>query len=90
MKFNLSIKDGDKYIIVGNARPSKSGKAWQLTIFNDKKHLLQQSQCGKYLTCIMTQDTRPSFGGAGTPQSQAITPADWTPSGNSLKTDLPF
>ena len=38
----------------------------------------------------MTQDTRPSFGGAGTPQSQAITPADWTPSGNSLKTDLPF
>ena len=85
MKFNISIKDGDKFITLGNIRPNKSGKSYQLTIFRDKAGLLQQSPCGKYLNALVTEDTRPDFGGS-TPPKQDITVPGWLP-GNSLQSD---
>ena len=91
MKFTLSVKQGDKFLTVGNVKLNKSGRSYQVTLFADKTSLLTRSECGRFINCLMTQDTRPSFGGAGTTQqAQAVGVADWLPDNNSLKTDLPF
>ena len=94
MKFNVSIKDKDKFVTIGNIRPNKSGKSFQLTIFRDKAALLQQSPCGKYLNALVTEDTRPDFGGNSTPNQKPVTTPDWLPeqgTNNTLQSDaVPF
>ena len=87
MKFTLSVKQGDKFLTVGNVKLNKSGRSYQVTLFADKTSLLTRSECGRFINCLMTEDKRSE---SGTPQSQAITPANWLPDNNSLKTDLPF
>jgi len=43
VEFQLSIQnDTGSFIKLGFAKPTKSGKAWQLTIFADKAELLQK------------------------------------------------
>ena len=94
MKFTLSVKDGDKFISVGNVKPNKSGKSWQVVLFADKAQLLQRSPCGRFINCLMTEDKRPDFGGNSTPNQKPITPPDWLPehgTNNTLQSDaVPF
>lgn len=60
MKFEVSVPNNTgSFIKVGFVKPTKSGKAWQLTIFADKAELLQKSPCGKFLNALMVEDKRP-------------------------------
>lgn len=62
MKFDLSVKnESGTFIKIGFAKPTKSGKAWQLTIFDDRVDLLQKSDCGRFLNCLMVEDKRPNI-----------------------------
>ncbi len=61
MKFDVSVLNATgSFIKVGFAKPTKSGKALQLTIYADKAELLQKSPCGKFLNALMVEDKRPN------------------------------
>ncbi|TXI93836.1 MAG: hypothetical protein E6Q33_02400 [Neisseriales bacterium] len=60
MKFDISVTNNTGgFIKVGFVKPTKSGKALQLTIYADKVDLLQKSQCGKFCNALMVEDKRP-------------------------------
>ena len=88
MKFDIKVRQNDKFLTVGNIRPNKTGKSWNLTIYADKTGLLERSKCGRFINALVTEDKRNESGAPQ--QAQAVGVADWLPGNNSLKTDLPF